>query len=123
MLDYNPSLLQQVETIKENPSFTLTNAKISANRNKLKHPNDDAYFILSEAGKEYTFLGNNSILLNINKGYYVSQFHIETYNPIIIAASNHLFEGTEPISGNALLALQNAIKISAQKKPTLPNRR
>jgi len=122
MVDSTPYLLQQIETIKGNPSFTLTNVKLSA-KDQLKHPDSNSYFILSDAGKQYTFLGNKSILLNFNKGYYVSKFHIETYNPIIIGASNKLFGGTVPISGKALLALQHAIKKSAQKSTNLPNRR
>lgn len=64
-----------VEKIKGNPGITL-----SANMTLKKQytfPDPHKYFILSPIGKSFKVIGNDSILLNPSKGYFLPPFLID----------------------------------------------
>lgn len=102
-----------------NSTIVLSNSKIES---RFHFPDPNSYFILSEAGKLYTIIENNTILLNPQKGYWLPQFGINEINTQITAISNILFEGSKPIEGKALEALCLAFKKSIKTAPTLKNR-
>ncbi|SFW99272.1 hypothetical protein [Cytophaga hutchinsonii] len=110
-------------TIRENPTPSLTLHMNAMQITSSSMVDSSSYFILSDAGKNYTVIGNNAILINFDKGYYASRFNIGVNNPIIISISNNIFKGSEPLSGEPLRALHMALKLSGKKTPTLKNRR
>lgn len=103
-----------------NPSITLNK---SLKINKYSYPDPNSYYILSEAGKNYTVVENSSILLvNINKGYYEQNFYINDIKTTVLSMSNNMFGKTKPIDGLAKVALELAISKMGKKEPTLHNR-
>jgi len=85
-------------------------------------PDSKSYFVLSEAGRNYHYEGNDSILLNINKGYYLSEFELTTNRTTVISISNQLFQGTNPLTGKALEVLKYTLKMGGKRDTSLSNR-
>ena len=116
-----PFIQQQNNDCTTNPSITLTNSRKISGEDYV-YPDPNSCFVISEVGKNYRNVSINSVLLNPKKGYYVYKFTMETFNPNVISASNKLFSHSVPITGKPLIALQNALKASAKKTTSLPNR-
>lgn len=110
-IDINPEMF--------NPSISLfENSKV----NKYSFPDPNSYYILSEAGKNYTVVGNSTILINPYKGYYEQLFYISDIKSTVLNISNELFNSTRPIDGVARIALELAILKNGKQQPTLKNR-
>lgn len=104
---------------KFNPSITLHD---SFRKKKYSFPDPNFYYILSDAGKNFTIMENSTILLSLQKGYFDSMFFISESTRLILDLSNQLFAGSKPIKGVAKDALDLAILKSGKKSPTLKNR-
>lgn len=105
-LNGNPSVSVSTMTIKKTYDF----------------PDQFSYFILSSAGKEYRISSNNSILLNPAKGYYSFPFSIDMNQPEVIEGAKMFFNGSSPLSGEAILALRYALKKAGKNRPILSGR-
>lgn len=102
-----------------NPSITLfENSKVT----KYSFPDPNSYYILSEAGKNYAVIENSTILISPFKGYYQQLFYISDIKSVVLKISNELFKNSNPIAGEAKVALELAISKSGKKQPTLKNR-
>lgn len=110
-IDINPEMF--------NPSITLLE---ESKVNKYSYPDPNSYYILSDVGKNYTVVGNSTILINPYKGYYEQLFYINNIKSTILNISNELFNNTKPIDGVARVALELAILKNGKKQPTLKNR-
>ena len=105
---------------KFNPTITIHDC---SRKKEYSFPDPYSYYILSEAGKNFAIMEENStVLLNLQKGYFDSYFFMSNYSNLILSLSNQLFIGSKPIEGNAKDALDLAILKSGKSTPTLKNR-
>ena len=103
-----------------NPTMTLFE---SEKINHFSFPDPNTYYVLSDAGKNYSLKEYNmSILINFNKGYFEPIFNVDIHKTKVLNMSNMMFGGTMPISGSAKAALEIAILKIGKKKSTLRNR-
>lgn len=104
---------------KFNPTITIHDC---SRKKEYSFPDPYSYYILSEAGKNFTIMENSTVLLSLQKGYFDSFFFMSDYSSLILSFSNQLFAGSKPIEGNAKDALDLAILKSGKSAPTLKNR-
>ena len=104
---------------KFNPTITIHDC---SRKKGYSFPDPNSYFILSEAGRNFTIMENSTVLLNLQKGYFDSYFFMTDYSNLILSLSNQLFAGSKPIEGIAKEALDLAILKSGKSIPTLKNR-
>ena len=116
----NPHNIDINQGTISNPSITLLESKTV--RNNYSYPDPNSYFILSEAGKDYSIIGNSTILLNFSKGYYEQFFSINDFNSIVLNFSKNLFKNSKPIDGKAKLALEHTILKIGKKQSSFKNR-
>ena len=102
-----------------NPTITLYDC---ARKKEYSFPDPNLYFILSEAGKNFTIMENSTLLLNLQKGYFDRIFFMSDYSNLVLSLSGQMFSGSKPIEGIAKEALDLAIKKSGKSHPTLKNR-
>jgi len=86
------------------------------------YPDPSHYFILSTAGKNYKIVGNDSVLLNPNKGYYSYPFSLNINQAEVISISYELFKDTKILSGKAVQALDYALKKAGKRVTPFLNR-
>ncbi len=110
----NPVLNENV-----NPTVCLTE---NVKGNEIEFPDPDTYFVLSDAGKNYWFENNETVVLSLQKGYYEPIFSLDFNSEELISISQEFFGNTKIIEGDAKRALELAMKKSAKKKPSLKNR-
>ena len=108
-----------LDTEMFNPSITLHKTS-KVEKHSFTDPN--SYFILSEAGKNYTISENSTILINPSKGYNEQNFTVTDINSFVLSTSKAIFNGTKPIEGKAKIALELAILKAGKKESTLKNR-
>ena len=104
---------------KFNPTITIHDC---SRKKQYSFPDPYSYYILSEAGKNFTIMENSTVLLSLQKGYYESFFFMSDYSNVILSLSKQLFAGSKPIEGKAKEALDLAIFKSGKSTPTLKNR-
>ena len=104
---------------KFNPTITIHDC---SRKKQYSFPDPYSYYILSEAGKNFTIMENSTVLLSLQKGYYESFFFMSDYSNVILSLSKQLFAGFKPIEGKAKEALDLAIFKSGKSTPTLKNR-
>jgi hypothetical protein len=109
-----------VEKIQGNPRITLSANMIV--KKQYSYPDPRKYFILSPIGKSYEVIGNDSVLLNPSKGYFLPPFSLTTSQVDIINISKELFKNSKPLSGKAVLALEFALKKAEKKSTNFSNR-
>lgn len=109
-----------VEQIQGNPGITLSSNMIL--KKQYTYPYPHKYFILSPIGKYFKMIGNDSILLNPAKGYFLPPFSLTTSQVDIVQISNELFKNSNPLSGKAVLALEFALKKAEKKSTNFSNR-
>lgn len=107
-----------LDTEMFNPSITLHKTS-KVEKHSFTDPN--SYFILSEAGKNYTISENSTILINPSKDN-EQNFTVTDINSFVLSTSKALFNGTKPIEGKAKIALELAILKAGKKESTLKNR-
>lgn len=112
-IDLNP------QKIKGNPVVSISKMVIKKTYN---YPDPSLYFILSPAGRNYKVLGNDSVLLNPNKGYYLYPFSLSTNQSEVIFISNELFKDSKILSGKGVQALNYALKKAGKRVTTFSNR-
>lgn len=117
MILTNPNI--DVNTNMFNPSITLCE---NIKKSKYSFPDPNSYYILSEAGKNYTIEENSTVLVNFRKGYYDQLFYVNDIKTTILSISNKIFSETKPIDGLAKMALEMAVLKAGKKEPTLRNR-
>jgi len=108
-----------VDQIKGNPAISVSAMIL---KKPYSFPDPYLYFILSQAGKEYRVVANNSILLNPSKGYYSYPFSLELSQPDVISISLEFFKNSKPLSGKATLALGYALEKAGKNSTKLSNR-
>lgn len=111
--------LVDLDKIEGNPVVVLSNINL---RKQYNYPDPSFYFILSQAGREYKILGNDSVLINGAKGYYDYPFQMDLNQPLVISISKELFGNTKALSEGGMIALNYALKKAGKAKPTLQNR-
>lgn len=105
--------------ISTNPTVMVTKG---FTKRQYDFPDERSYFILSNAGKEYSVNGNVAILLNLQKGYFASSFNIGSNQDLVVLISNEMFKGSVQLPELPTKALNLAIRKSAKDKPSLPSR-
>jgi len=105
--------------IEGNPVVTISNTNL---KKQYDFPDPAYYFILSSAGRAYKILGNTSVLVNMYKGYFDYPFHMNQNQSLVISISKELFKNARPLDGEALVALNYALKKAGKSKTMLPNR-
>jgi hypothetical protein len=108
-----------LEQVKGNPAITIE--RVEAKKN-YTYPDPFKYFVLSPVGKQYSVIGNGSILLNPSKGYYSYPFSITISQIEVMEAANELFKTTRPLSGKAVMAIEYALKKAAKSRTSLTDR-
>lgn len=108
------------EKIQGNPRITLSTHMIV--KKQYGFPDPHKYFILSPIGKYFKMIGNDSILLNPAKGYFLPPFSLTSSQVDIINISKELFKNSKPLSGKAVLALEFALKKAGKKSTNFSNR-
>jgi len=108
-----------IEKVKGNPATAVTNM---VPKKDYFFPDPFKYFILSSVGKQYSISSNGSILLNISKGYYSLPFTINVGQLEIMNIAMELFKNSKPLSGQAALAIDYALKKAAKKTTSFPDR-
>ncbi len=117
MILTNPNIDVNVSLF--NPSITLCE---NTKNSQYSFPDPNSYYILSEAGKDYTIEENSTVLINLRRGYYEQLFYVNDIRTKILSISNKMFNETKPIDGLAKIALERAILKTGKKEPTLRNR-
>lgn len=102
-----------------NPAIFLTE---NLKGHEIEFPDPNTYFILSDIGKSYSEIGNETILLNPDRGYFEPIFTLDFKRRNIVNSSQELFKGSKALEGDAKRALELAIKKTAKTKTSLNNR-
>ncbi len=108
-----------IEKVRFNPAITVTEM---VSKKDYAFPDPFKYFILSSVGKQYSILGNGSVLLNPSKGYFSLPFTVDIRQAEVINIAKEIFKNSRPLSGKATLAIHYALNKSAKKTTSLPNR-
>lgn len=105
--------------IRTNPTVMVTKG---TSRKQYGFPDPESYFILSNAGKEYSIQGNNAILLNLQKGYFASSFTLNLNQANVMSIASAMFQDSKTLDEASGRALNAAIQKTGLMAPTLPNR-
>lgn len=105
--------------VQGNPSLSVTEMVI---KKKYSFPDPYAYFVLSGAGKDYSITSNDSILLNPSRGYYIHPFSINVHQTEVINLAKILFANSNPLSSEAEVALDYALRKAGRMTPNLSGR-
>jgi|ERR1019366_852300 hypothetical protein len=86
-------------------------------------PDPNLCYILSDLTGLYKGLykSNTTLVSQMGEEKQIP-FWISYNQTSVVALSNNLFTGTQPMVGIEMLALKNAIRKNAKSLPTLPNR-
>ena len=115
-------ILTNVQNSDNEMQSAISISMITERRIPFQYPDPSTYYILSDAGKLFHTISNESILLNFKRGYFETQFSLDFNSTSVFSIANSMFENTKPIDGVAKKALENTILKLGKREPTLPNR-